>query len=63
MLTRVINPGVPWYVALACNALAGIALVLLILDPDANLPWALALLGVAAVALYGTVLVRWWRRS
>jgi len=62
LLARVVNPGVPWWVALPCNALAGIALVLLILDPHYNLTWALALLGPAALALYGTALVLWWRR-
>jgi uncharacterized membrane protein len=46
-------------VAVPCDILGGIALVLLILDPHDNLAWALALLGPAAVALYGTALVRW----
>jgi hypothetical protein len=52
---------VPWWVAVPCNVLAGIALVLLVLDPDRNLPPALWLLGPAAVVLYGTALVRRWR--
>jgi hypothetical protein len=59
LLARIINPGVPWWVAVPCNGLAAIALVLLLLDPDGNLPLALWLLGPAALALYGTALVRW----
>jgi hypothetical protein len=42
------------------SALSAVAPVLLVLDPDGNLPTALALLGLAAVALYGTALVRSW---
>jgi hypothetical protein len=61
-IARVVNPGVPWWVAVPCNALAGIALLLLILDPSDNLTWALVLLCPAAVGLYGTAVVRWWRR-
>jgi hypothetical protein len=43
MLARVLNPGVPRWVAVPCNVLAGIALVLFVLDPDGNLIWAMAL--------------------
>jgi hypothetical protein len=57
LLARVINPGVPWWVALPCKVLAGIALILLALNPADNLPVALALLGPAAVALCGTALL------
>ena len=57
LLARIINPGVPRWVALPCNVLAACALVLLLLDPDGNLPTALALLAPAAVALYGTALL------
>ena len=46
---------IPWWVAIPCNVLACIALVLLIRNPTSNLP--LWLLGTAAVALYGTTLV------
>jgi hypothetical protein len=50
------NPyrNVPWYLALPCNVLAGIALVVLNFDPHDNLSWALVLLGAAAAAMYGT---------
>jgi hypothetical protein len=57
LLARVVNPGVPWWVARPCNVLAGIALILLALNPADNLPVALALLGPAAVVLYGTALL------
>jgi hypothetical protein len=30
---RVVNPGVPWWIAAPCNVVAGVALVLLVLDP------------------------------
>ena len=53
-LARVINPGVRWWLAVPCNLLACAPLLLLVLDPAANL--SVALLGVAAVALYGTAL-------
>ena len=56
LFARIINPGVPWWVAVPCNLLTGAALLLLVLDPGANLSVALALLGLAAVALYGTAL-------
>jgi hypothetical protein len=62
LLARIVNPGVPWWVTVPCNFLAALALVLLIVDPHDNLVLALGLLGLAAVALYGTALVRWWRR-
>jgi hypothetical protein len=62
LLARVINPGVPWWVAVPCNVLAGIALVLLALDPADNLVWPLALLGPAA-ALCGTALPAPVRKS
>jgi hypothetical protein len=58
-LARIINPGVPRSVAIACNAVAAVALVLLALNPDANLWPAVAILMPAAIALYGTALVRW----
>jgi hypothetical protein len=57
LLARVVNPGVPWWIAVPCNVVAGTALVLLLLDPAANLTRALGLLSLAAVALYGTALV------
>jgi hypothetical protein len=44
-LVRVVNPGVPWWVVLPCNVLAGLALILLALNPDENLKMALLLLG------------------
>ncbi len=62
LLACVLNPGVQWWVAVPCNVLAGIALVVLVLDSAHNLIAALALLGTAAIALYGTALVQWWRR-
>ena len=45
LLAGVINPGVPWWLAVPCNLLAGAALLLLVLDPTANLSVALALFG------------------
>lgn len=54
LLARIVNPGVPWYVAIPCNALAGAALALLALDPSRNLTAALAILIPAAITLYGT---------
>jgi hypothetical protein len=62
-LSRVVNRGVPWPLAVTCNVLAGAALVLLVIDPGSNLFPALLLLGPATVVLYGTALARWWRRS
>ena len=59
-LVRVVNPGVPWWVVLPCNVLAGLALILLALNPDENPKMALLLLGPAAIALYGTALVLSW---
>jgi hypothetical protein len=58
-LARIVKPGVPWWVAVPCNVLSGVALVLLILDPDRNLAAALAILPPTAAALYGTALARW----
>jgi hypothetical protein len=63
LLTRINNPGVPWWVAVPCNVLAGAALVLLVFDPERYLTAALALLGPAAIALYGTALATWCRRK
>jgi hypothetical protein len=63
LLARIVNPGVPWWVALPCNLLAGIALILLALNPGENLPVALALLVPATVVLYGTALLIHWRKS
>jgi hypothetical protein len=62
LLVRIINPGVPWWVAVPYNFLAGAALALLALDPDRNLTVALVLLGPAAIVLYGTALANWWRQ-
>jgi hypothetical protein len=61
-LERVLNPGVLWWVAIPCNALAGVALVLLLLDPAGNFAVALWLLVPAWVVLFGAALVRWLRR-
>ena len=60
-LVRVLNPGVPAWVAIPCNVLAAVVLVLLVLNPVDNLTLALALLAVTCLALYGTALVLWWR--
>jgi hypothetical protein len=62
-LGRVLNPGVPSRVAIPCNLLAGAALILVTIHPAENLTLAVALLVPAAVALYGTALVRWLRRG
>jgi hypothetical protein len=43
LLSRIVNPDMPWYKAVPCNTLAAGALVLLALKPAANLPAALAL--------------------
>jgi hypothetical protein len=45
-----INPSVPWWFAVPCNALAGSAVVLLFLD---YFNIAMALLVLAALTLYG----------
>ena len=37
LLATMVNPGVPWWVALPCNIIGGVALVLLICNPAANL--------------------------
>jgi hypothetical protein len=58
LLLRIINPGVPWYVAVVCTIVAGVALLLLALNPHDLTP-ALVLLVPAAALLYGTALVRW----
>ena len=50
LLARISNPGVPWWVAVPCNVVAGVVLVLLIHDGERNLPAALVLLGQAAIA-------------
>jgi hypothetical protein len=61
-LFRVLNPGVTWWVAVLCDAVALIAFVLLFLDPDGYLRLALAMLIPAIFVLYGFAAVRWWRR-
>jgi hypothetical protein len=47
----------PTYVAIPCNAIGAVALALILLNPAANLPLALALLIPGAVALYVTAFV------
>jgi hypothetical protein len=39
-LYDLLNPRVPWFVAVPCNVVGLVAIGLLILDPDANLPGA-----------------------
>jgi hypothetical protein len=58
LLYRIVNPGVPWWVAIPCNVAAGIALVLLAIDPDKYLPVAIAILLPATIMLYGTAALR-----
>ena len=58
LLSRIISPRVPWWIALPCNVLAGIAIVLLAINPAANIAAAIGLLVPAVVLLYGTVIVR-----
>jgi hypothetical protein len=53
-----VNPGVPWFVAIPCTVLAGLALVLLALDPHDTLPIALDVLIAATVASCGTALLK-----
>ena len=62
LLARILNPGVPWPIAIACNAAGAVALVLLAIDSDGNLPATLAILIPGAVLLYGTALTYWLRR-
>jgi hypothetical protein len=57
LLSRIVNLGVPRWVAIPCNAIGLAALVLLLRDPDGNLATVLRLLGIGCVALYGTALV------
>jgi hypothetical protein len=61
-LARIFNPGVPWWVAVPCNVLAGAAPVLLYRNRAQDMTVALILLGVAAIALYGTALGTWLYR-
>jgi hypothetical protein len=61
LLSRIVNPGVPWFVAVPCNAVGGVALLLL-LKPTRNLPLALSLLIPAAIALYGKAFVMWVKK-
>jgi hypothetical protein len=60
LLARIINPGIPWPIALLCNLAGALVLVLLALDPAGNLGLAVVILIPAVVALYGTALIRWW---
>ena len=60
MLAPIVNPGVPWWIAVPCNVLAGAALVLLVLDSEGNLTAALVLLDLAATGLYGMALAYWF---
>jgi len=62
MLVRILIPGVPWWVAVPCDALALVACVLLLLDPDTNLHWALAMLIPGGIALYGIAFEQWWSK-
>jgi hypothetical protein len=62
LIERILLPGGPWWIALPCNLLAGVAIVLLVIDPDGNLPMALALLGPAALILYATVFFQSWHQ-
>jgi hypothetical protein len=61
-LERILLPGGPWWVALPCEVLAGVALVLLVIDPSHNLTAALCLIGPAALAIYGTVFLKAWQQ-
>ena len=57
LLARMVNPGVPAWLAVTCNAIAVAALVSLIVNPTDNLVAALAMLAPAALALYGTAAI------
>ena len=61
LLARIVNPGVPWWIAVPCNVLAVTAVILVVIDSDHNLTAALVLLGLAAITLYGMALARWRR--
>ena len=58
-LYKILNPGVPWWVALPCNAICAVGLGFAIAE---DLTTALAVLLSGAVALYGTALILWLRR-
>jgi hypothetical protein len=60
LLARILNPGVPWPIALLCNLAGALVLVLLALDPAGNLGLAVVILIPTVIALYGTALMRWW---
>jgi hypothetical protein len=60
LLAGIINPGVPWPIALLCNLAGALVLVLLALDPVGNLGLAVVILIPAVIALYGTALMLWW---
>jgi hypothetical protein len=60
LLARILNPSVPWPIALLCNLAAAVVLVLLVLDPAGNLRLAVVILIPAPIALYGTALMRRW---
>jgi hypothetical protein len=60
LLAPILNPGVPWPIALLCNLAGALVLVLLALDPEGNLGLAVVVVIPAAIALYGTALMRWW---
>src|SRR5215467_8461074 len=62
LLAGIVNPGVSWFVAIPCNAVGGVGLVLLLHNRARNLPLALTLLIPAAIALYGTALLLWVRK-
>jgi hypothetical protein len=59
LLSRIVNPGVPWWVAVPCNVAGALVLALLAWDPMRNLGLAIAILIPAAIALYGTALALW----
>jgi hypothetical protein len=62
LLARIANPGVPLIVAIPCNVVGGVALVLLAIKRARNLPISLPLLIAAAIVLYGTALILWIRK-
>jgi hypothetical protein len=63
LLSRIaVNPGMPWFVAVPCNFIGGVGLVLLLLNSVDNLSLALWLLIPTAIVFYGTALVLWLRR-
>lgn len=60
-LRDILLPAVPRPIAWTVSILAAVALVLLVIDPGRLLWYAVAVLVVAGVLLYGTAAYRRWK--